>query len=54
MGNSIEVSRVIPAEPNRRIVQAWRTTEFPSSGPDSRLEVLLEETEGGTKVAKKR
>ncbi|NUQ84116.1 MAG: SRPBCC domain-containing protein [Anaerolineales bacterium] len=36
--------------PDRRIVQAWRTTEFPGDAPDSRLEILLEEVEGGTKV----
>lgn len=32
----------------RRIVQTWRTTQFPSESPDSRLEVTLEETVGGT------
>jgi activator of HSP90 ATPase len=36
--------------PDQRIVQAWRTSEFPDDAPDSRLEVLLEEVEGGTKV----
>jgi len=36
--------------PDRRIVQAWRTSEFPDDAPDSHLEVLLEETEGGTRV----
>ncbi len=29
-------------EPHRRIVQAWRTTDFPAGSPDSRLEVILE------------
>ncbi len=29
-------------EPYRRIVQAWRTTDFPHGSPDSRLEILLE------------
>jgi activator of HSP90 ATPase len=33
-----------------RILQSWRTTEFPADAPDSRLEVLLEEAKGGTKV----
>src|SRR5512137_897347 len=28
-------------EPNRRIVQSWRTTEFPADSPDSLLEILL-------------
>jgi len=36
--------------PNQRIVQAWRTSEFPDAAPDSHVEVLLEETAGGTKV----
>jgi len=36
--------------PNQRIVQAWRTTEFPDDAPDSHLEILLEEFDGGTKV----
>ncbi|MGE5374340.1 MAG: SRPBCC domain-containing protein [Bacteroidota bacterium] len=35
---------------DRRIVQSWRTAEFPEQAPDSRLEVLLEEAEGGTTV----
>jgi activator of HSP90 ATPase len=37
-------------EPDRHIVQAWRTSEFPDDAPDSRLEILLEETRGGTKI----
>ena len=37
-------------EPNHRIVQAWRTSEFPEGSTDSLLEVLLEEVDGGTKV----
>lgn len=37
-------------DPNRRIVQAWRTTEFPEGSQDSRLEVLLEPAAGGTRV----
>ena len=36
--------------PNQRIVQSWRTSEFPEEASDSRLEVLLEEVSGGTKV----
>jgi uncharacterized protein YndB with AHSA1/START domain len=34
-------------EPHRRIVQRWRTSDFPPGSPDSRLEVLLEPTSGG-------
>ena len=33
-----------------RILQAWRTTEFPEGSPDSRLEVLLEKSRGGTRI----
>ena len=36
--------------PNQRIVQAWRTSEFPDDAPDSHVEILLEETADGTKV----
>lgn len=36
--------------PNRRIVQAWRTSEFPEDAPDSLLEILLEEGSNGTTV----
>ena len=36
--------------PDQRIVQAWRTSEFPDEAPASRLEVLFEEIEGGTRV----
>ena len=37
-------------EPYRRIVQAWRTTEFQPSDPDSRLEIILEPDGKGTRV----
>jgi uncharacterized protein YndB with AHSA1/START domain len=37
-------------EPYRRLVQAWRTTEFSAASPDSRLELLLEQVEGGTRL----
>jgi activator of HSP90 ATPase len=36
--------------PFRRIVQAWRTSEFPEDSPDSCVEILLEETVDGTKI----
>jgi activator of HSP90 ATPase len=42
--------RTLELEPFRRIVQAWRTTEFPEGSVDSRLEITLEEVKGGTKV----
>ncbi len=37
MGTTLEL------EPFARIVQAWRTTEFPIESPDSKLEITLEE-----------
>jgi len=37
-------------EAPHRIVQAWRSSEFPSNAPASRLEVLLKATEGGTQL----
>ncbi|HVN15045.1 MAG TPA: SRPBCC domain-containing protein [Anaerolineales bacterium] len=36
-------------EAPRRIVQAWRTLEFPEDAPDSRLEILLGPAQDGTK-----
>jgi uncharacterized protein YndB with AHSA1/START domain len=38
------------AEPHHRIVQSWRTTEFPAEAPPSRLEVLLEASIEGTVI----
>jgi activator of HSP90 ATPase len=37
-------------EPHRRIVQSWRTSEFPDDAPDSRLEILLDDAPEGTRV----
>jgi activator of HSP90 ATPase len=37
-------------QPYGRIVQNWRTTEFPESAPDSRLEILFEKHNSGTKI----
>jgi activator of HSP90 ATPase len=37
-------------QPNKRILQAWRTTEFQEGDPDSLLEVILEAVDGGTRV----
>lgn len=34
--------------PGRRIVQAWRTRDFPEDAPDSRLELMLDAYTGGT------
>ncbi len=37
-------------DPERRILQSWRTTEFPENSPDSRLEVLLATEGRGTRI----
>jgi len=37
-------------EPFKKIVQLWRTTEFPEDSPDSVLELKFEEIKGGTKL----
>ncbi len=37
-------------EPHKRIVQAWQTSEWPDDLPPSRLELLFEPDELGTKV----
>ena len=37
-------------EENKRIIQAWRTSEFPEEAEDSRVEILLEETNSKTKL----
>ncbi len=42
--------RTVDVLHGRRIVQTWRTKEFPHSAPDSRLEVQFEFVDGGTRV----
>ena len=37
-------------QPYGRIVQNWRTTEFPEGAPDSKLEILFEKHNSGTKL----
>src|SRR5688572_30564748 len=42
--------RNLELERGHRIVQTWRTSEFPKDAADSRLEILLEPVEGGTRI----
>ena len=42
--------QTLELEPYRRIVQMWRTTEFPDESPDSRLELLFDAIKGGTRL----
>jgi activator of HSP90 ATPase len=37
-------------EKDRKIVQSWRTSEFPEEAEDSRVEVILEASGKGTKI----
>jgi activator of HSP90 ATPase len=37
-------------EPGKKIVQSWRTTEFPDGAPDSKLIITFKEVKGGTEV----
>jgi uncharacterized protein YndB with AHSA1/START domain len=38
----------VELKPGKRIVQRWRTLEFPVEAPDSLLEIVLEPSNGGT------
>jgi activator of HSP90 ATPase len=40
----------VEMDPGRRILQKWRTNNFPEGSPDSKLEIVLESVENGTKV----
>ena len=42
--------KTIELEPDRRIVQRWRTTDFPAGSPDSVVEIVLKSVEKGTKI----
>jgi uncharacterized protein YndB with AHSA1/START domain len=43
--------KILDLVDGERIVQSWRTAEFPRGAPDSRIEVLLREVETGTEIA---
>jgi uncharacterized protein YndB with AHSA1/START domain len=47
IGGGYITGQNLELDPYRRIVQAWRTTEFPDNAPDSWLEVILEEIPNG-------
>jgi activator of HSP90 ATPase len=42
--------KTLELEPSRRIVQSWRTSDFPLGHADSRLEVHLLDVPGGCEV----
>ena len=39
--------KIIELEPSKRILQSWRTTEFPPDDENSLLELILEDTDDG-------
>jgi uncharacterized protein YndB with AHSA1/START domain len=43
--------RTVSHVPHSKIVQAWRTTEFPADATDSILTITFEAVEGGTRVS---
>lgn len=43
--------RHLELSPGRRIVQSWRSSQFPADAPDSRLEIELLPEAGGTLVS---
>jgi uncharacterized protein YndB with AHSA1/START domain len=43
--------KILDLVDGERIVQSWRTAEFPKEAPDSRIEVLLREVQTGTEIA---
>lgn len=45
--------KTLEMEPYSRILQVWRTSEFPEESPYSRVEILLEEISDGTKITLK-
>ena len=42
--------QTLTLDPPRRIVQAWRTTEFPEGAPDSTLELFFNPEGEGTRL----
>lgn len=40
----------LETERPRRILQAWRTSEFPEESPDSQVEILLKKIKSGTRL----
>lgn len=42
--------KIISTEENKKIIQTWRTSEFPDKAKDSLLEISLKAVKGGTKL----
>jgi activator of HSP90 ATPase len=48
--DSYITGKTLEIDPGRRILQAWRTTEFPTDAPDSRLELTFEALAEGSRL----
>lgn len=46
--NGYITGKNLALEPGHRILQSWRTTDFPEDAPNSELEILFESYTGGT------
>lgn len=46
--NGYIFGKILQLEPNKRIVQTWRTSEFEANTPDSVVEVTFETSNNGT------
>jgi activator of HSP90 ATPase len=42
--------KTLELDPGKRILQSWRTKEFPADAPDSLLEVLITKSEKGSRL----
>lgn len=49
--NGYITGKHVELERGKRIVQAWRTTEFPAAAPDSTVEIRLSKVKKGTRIA---
>jgi uncharacterized protein YndB with AHSA1/START domain len=50
-GGGYATGKTLELHPYARIVQSWRSADFPPDADESRLEVSLDEAEGVTKVS---
>ncbi len=49
-GDGYIEGKIIELQPDKCIVQAWRSSDFPEGAPDSRVEITFEQVDAGTKV----
>jgi uncharacterized protein YndB with AHSA1/START domain len=49
--NGYITGKHVELERGKRIVQSWRTTEFPGAAPDSTVEIRLSKVKKGTRIS---